>query len=462
MAAALPPSTAPPLLTRRSAAGLLPFHRARRGQYAAARHGGCCARRLLAAAATAGATRGLTRRATAVAAAQGRAQAGEGAEEGSLQMVLLSTAVAVCGSFEFGACVGYSAPAQAGIVSDIGLSNSQYGIFASVLTVGAMVGALTSGRLADTLGRKMTMWLAAIVGIFGWLAIYLAKVPVFISEIAPKDLRGGLAASNQGFQLPTSLEQQFRGAFWLSWANIGREKEFRASLQKLRGEKADISGEATGIIEYVESVRDLPKARIQDLFHRKNMYAVIVSKCYQINCAILLTKETFCNCSSPKLQGFLIPITLLGALLMDRSGRRTLLLVSSSGTFVGCFLTGLSFYFKAQGLYTQLVPTLALYGILAYYVAYSIGMGPVPWVIMSEIFSINMKGIAGSLVTLVSWVGSFVISYSFSFLMDWNSAGTFFLFSAASLVTVLFVARLVPETKGRTLEEIQESLMAVT
>ncbi|KAM0822419.1 hypothetical protein ACQ4PT_071503 [Festuca glaucescens] len=155
-----------------------------------------------------------------------------------------------------------------------------------------------------------------------------------------------------------------------------------------------------------------------------------------------------------------IPITLFGALLMDRSGRRALLLVSSSGTFLGCFLTGLSFYFKAQGLYTELVPTLALYGILAYYAAYSIGMGPVPWVIMSEIFSIDMKATAGSLVTLVSWIGSFAISYSFGFLMDWNSAGTFFLFSAASLVTVLFVARLVPETKGRTLEEIQESLKA--
>ncbi|XP_048536156.1 sugar transporter ERD6-like 16 isoform X2 [Triticum urartu] len=524
MAAALPPSTAPPLLTRRSAAGLLPFHRARRGQYAAARHGGCCARRLRAAAATAGATRGLTRRATAVAAAQGRAQAGEGAEEGSLQMVLLSTAVAVCGSFEFGTCVGYSAPAQAGIVSDIGLSNSQYGIFASVLTVGAMVGALTSGRLADTLGRKMTMRLAAIVGIFGWLAIYLAKgaamlclgrvllgyctgvlsyvVPVFISEIAPKDLRGGLAASNQLFICSGCSAAYIIGAT-ISWrflvvvglvpcafllvglpfipesprwlANIGKEKEFRASLQKLRGEKADISGEATGIIEYVESVQDLPKARIQDLFHRKNMYAVIVGvglKVFQqlggINALGFYTSYIFSSAGfSGKLGTTLIgiiqiPITLLGALLMDRSGRRTLLLVSSSGTFVGCFLTGLSFYFKAQGLYTQLVPTLALYGILAYYVAYSIGMGPVPWVIMSEIFSINMKGIAGSLVTLVSWVGSFVISYSFSFLMDWNSAGTFFLFSAASLVTVLFVARLVPETKGRTLEEIQESLMAVT
>jgi SP family sugar porter-like MFS transporter len=69
-----------------------------------------------------------------------------------------------------------------------------------------------------------------------------------------------------------------------------------------------------------------------------------------------------------------------------------------------------------------------------------------------------MKAIGGSLVTLVSWLGSFAISYSFSFLMDWSSAGTFFMFSAAGLVTILFVAKLVPETKGRTLEQIQDSL----
>ncbi|KAL6593788.1 hypothetical protein ACP70R_048689 [Stipagrostis hirtigluma subsp. patula] len=105
-----------------------------------------------------------------------------------------------------------------------------------------------------------------------------------------------------------------------------------------------------------------------------------------------------------------------------------------SRDFIGIF----RFPQGAQGLYSQLVPTLALCGILVYYAAYSVGMGPVPWVIMSEIFSIDMKAIAGSFVTL----------------------GTFFLFSAASLVTLLFVARLVPETKGRTLEEIQESLKA--
>uniref|UniRef100_A0A0D9VU99 Major facilitator superfamily (MFS) profile domain-containing protein n=1 Tax=Leersia perrieri TaxID=77586 RepID=A0A0D9VU99_9ORYZ len=337
----------------------------------------------------------------AVAAAQGQVDGaaapygGEAEGEGSLWMVFLATAVAVCGSFEFGTCVGYSAPAQAGIVSDFGLSNSEYGVFGSVLAIGAMLGALTSGSLVDNLGRKM--------------------VPVFISEIAPKDLRGGLASSNQ--------------------ANTGKVKDFHASLQKLRGENADISEEATGIREYIESLRSLPKAKVQDLFQRKNMYAVIVGvglMVFQqlggINALGFYTSYIFSSAGFSGKLGttligiFQIPITLFGALLMDKSGRRALLLVSASGTFLGCFLTGLSFYFKV------------------YYAAYSVGMGPVPWVIMSEIFSIEIKAIAGSLVTLVSWIGSFAISYSFSFLMDWNSAGTFFLFSAASFVTVLFVA----------------------
>uniref|UniRef100_A0A0E0GMQ1 Major facilitator superfamily (MFS) profile domain-containing protein n=1 Tax=Oryza nivara TaxID=4536 RepID=A0A0E0GMQ1_ORYNI len=342
-------------------------HRAASASAAARRRYACCALRPPAAA------RG------GAAAAQGQAGAAPhgGAGEGSLWMVFLATAVAVCGSFEFGTCVGYSAPAQAGIVNDFGLSNSEYGVFGSVLTIGAMIGALTSGRLADSLGRKTTMGLAAIIGIVGWFTIYFANgatmlylgrvllgyctgvlsyvVPVFISEIAPKDLRGGLASSNQLFICSGCSAAYIIGAL-LSWRSL-----------------------------------------------------VLVGL---VPCAFLL----------------------VGLLFIPESPRW---LVSASGTFLGCFLTGLSFYFKAQGVYAQLVPTLALYGI--------------------SIFSIEIKAIAGSLVTLVSWIGSFAISYSFNFLMDWNSAGTFFLFSAASLVTVLFVARLVPETKGKALEEIQES-----
>ncbi|KAL5219254.1 hypothetical protein ABZP36_019938 [Zizania latifolia] len=420
----------------------------------------------------------------------GPAAGGGGGRGGSLWMLMLSTAVAVCGSFEFGTCVGYSAPTQSGIVDEVGLSISE------------------------------TMRISAIICIFGWLSLHLAKgvimlyfgrillgystgvlsyvVPVFIAEIAPKNLRGGLATSNQLLICTGSSATYIIGAMvawrnlvlvgivpcallltgllfipesprWL--ANVGREKEFQTSLQMLRGEDADISEEAVEIKEYIESLRSFPKARVQDLFLSKNIYAVIVGVGLMIfqqlggingvgfYASYIFTSAGFSGKLGTILIGIIqIPITLFGAILMDKSGRRVLLMVSASGTFLGCFLTGISFYLKAQGLFPELVPALALTGILVYIAAYSIGMGPVPWVVMSEIFSIDMKAIGGSLVTLVSWLGSFAISYSFSFLMDWSSSGTFFVFSAASLITILFVATLVPETKGRTLEEIQDSL----
>ncbi|WOL06761.1 sugar transporter ERD6-like 16 [Canna indica] len=439
----------------------------------------------------------------------------------SVWMVLLCTVVAVCGSFEFGSCVGYSAPTQSGITKDIGLSISEYSVFGSILTIGAMIGAITSGHLADLIGRKRAMRMSAIVCSIGWLAIYFAKgtfllyfgrlcsgygigvlsyvVPVFIAEIAPKNLRGGLTTLNQllicsgdsvAFIIGTLVTWRtlvlvgfipclvlFLGLFFIPesprWlAKVGRQKEFTVTLQKLRGKDADTTQEATEIQEYVESLQTLPKAGIQDLFQIKYIRSLIVGvglMVFQqiggINGIGFYASEIFVSAgfSSGKLGTILmaciqVPITIVGAILMDRSGRIPLLMVSASGTFVGCFITGVSFYLKGQEMCMEWVPTLALCGILVYLGAFSIGMGAVPWVIMSEIFPLNMKGIGGSLVTLVNWFGSWAVSYAFNFLMGWSSAGTFFLFSAASVGTILFVAVVVPETKGRSLEEIQELL----
>jgi len=107
-----------------------------------------------------------------------------------------------------------------------------------------------------------------------------------------------------------------------------------------------------------------------------------------------------------------------------------------------------------------------------------------------QIFPIHVKGTAGSLVVLINWLGAWVVSYTFNFLMSWSSpgkhntlpqlvsklkffilisligniyllsfwAGTLFLYAGCSLLTILFVAKLVPETKGKTLEEIQACL----
>ncbi|XP_042516690.1 sugar transporter ERD6-like 16 [Macadamia integrifolia] len=435
-------------------------------------------------------------------------------------MVLLSTFVAVCGSFEFGSCVGFTAPTQNGIKDDLGLTLSQFSLFGSIVNIGAMIGAISSGKIADFLGRKATMRVSSVLCIAGWLAIYSSKgyalldlgrfctgygigvfsyvVPVFIAEIAPKDLRGGLATANQlmivlggsvAFVMGTILNWRtlaltgiipcivlLLGLFFVPesprWlAKVGHQKKFEVALQRLRGKDADISKEAYEIQDSIEALQKLPEATMLDLFQRSYLRSVIVGVGLMIfqqfgginGVGFYLTK-IFASAGFPSNVGIIlyaclqVPVTALGAILIDKAGRRPLLLISASGLFLGCTLTGISFYMKVHELSLQWVPLLVLTGIMIYIGSFSIGMGAVPWVIMSEIFPINVKGTAGSLVTLVNWFGAFVGSYTFNYLMSWSSYGTFFFYSVVCALAVLFVAKVVPETKGRTLEEIQTSM----
>ncbi|CAN0892692.1 Sugar transporter ERD6-like 7 [Linum grandiflorum] len=101
---------------------------------------------------------------------------------------------------------------------------------------------------------------------------------------------------------------------------------------------------------------------------------------------------------------------------------------------------------------------LAVTGLLLYVGSFSAGMGAVPWVIMSEIFPINIKGTAGGFATLVNWFGAWAVSYTYNFLMSWSSYGTFLLYAAVNALSIVFVIKLVPETKGRTLEQIQAAI----
>lgn len=438
-------------------------------------------------------------------------------------IVYLSTFVAICGSYEFGCCVGYSSPTQSAIREDLNLSIAQYSLFGSLLTFGAMIGAITSGPVADFIGRKGAMRLASAFCAAGWLAIYFAQgdlaldvgrlatgygmgvfsyvVPIFIAELAPKDLRGALTTLNQ-LMICTGGSTSFIIGTVITWrtlalidiipcglvllglplipesprwlANRKRLHEFQMALRRLRGSKADITAEAAEIQDYIETLHQLPKAKVLDLFQRRYLHAVIiglglmaVQQFGGINGVCFYTSSIFESAGFNPDVGTIsyavlqVIITALGATLIDRVGRKPLVMVSATGLVIGCGLAGLSFYFKEQGIALGAVPVLALVGIMVYVGSFSIGMGAVPWVVMSEIFPINIKGVAASLATLVNWFGAWACSFTFNFLMSWSSYGTFGLYAAINAVGLVFVMKVVPETKGRTLEQIQAAINVV-
>ncbi|CAL5204273.1 unnamed protein product [Lathyrus oleraceus] len=325
-------------------------------------------------------------------------------------MVYFTTFIVVCGSFEFGVCVGYSSPTQDAIRKDLSLSLAEYSLFGSILTFGAMIGAKTSGPIADLVGRKGAMRVSSAFCIAGWLVIYFSKgpvsldigrlatgygmgvfsyvVPVFIAEIAPKEHRGVLTTLNQ-FMIVIGGSTAFIFGTILSWralsiigliptvvlllglffipesprwlAKRGLTKDFVAALQILRGKDADISQEAKEIQDYITSLEKLAKPKVLDLFQKRYLRSLTIGVglmvCQQfggINGVGFYASSIFDLAGFPSATGTIlfailqIVITGVGAALIDKAGRKPLLLVSGSGLVTGSIFTAVAFYLKVH------------------------------------------------------------------------------------------------------------------
>jgi MFS family permease len=148
--------------------------------------------------------------------------------------------------------------------------------------------------------------------------------------------------------------------------------------------------------------------------------------------------------------------TIIAILLLDRLGRRVFLLVGTIGLTVALVVLGAFF---ASGTLQANASALALIALVVYIASFAMGLGPVFWLMISEIFPLEIRGPAMALCTIANWLFNFIVSFTFlSLTSAIGKQWTFWLYAIIGAIAVSFFFLRVPETKGRSLEQIQQDL----
>lgn len=141
--------------------------------------------------------------------------------------------------------------------------------------------------------------------------------------------------------------------------------------------------------------------------------------------------------------------TLVAVWVVDRVGRKPLLLIASIGMGASLCLMSLSLILNLQSL-------LVILFVLAYVASFAVAMGPIVWVVIAEIFPTRIRGRAMSIATVCLWIACFLVSLTFPWMLNHMAGYAFFVYALMCAVSFWFVRALVPETKGKTLEEIEK------
>ena len=444
----------------------------------------------------------------------------DGAGGQSLGYVFLLSAITAISGFLFGYNTAVINGVLLFLRRQFATSDLQAEIATSAVLVGALLGAAGASMVGDRYGRKKSLMFSAVlftisplaaaaansVALFsaarlvGGLAIGLASVltPVYIAEISPSKHRGALVSLNQlgivigilaaylaGWALSGLGEDSWRwmlavavvpsliffgGLFaipesprWL--IGRGRQSEASVTLARLIGDKA--AAEELRMIGPSTAEEQVSWSEVFSGDMRKRlavgMLLALFSQITGVNAVLyygsVIIREHFPAQSTGVVLASNVIIgtvnliaTLVAMAFIDRWGRRVILMTASGGMAVAlaCLVVGLN----VQGA----PPALMLVSILFYVAFFAFGMGPGPWLIISEIFPTKVRGRAASIATSVLWAGALLVTFTFLSLVNVAKLwGTFAVFGTCSLICFLYVWQAVPETKGRTLEQIQES-----
>lgn len=233
-------------------------------------------------------------------------------------------------------------------------------------------------------------------------------------------------------------------------------------------EKVNGKAKAEQVLGEIEETLQEEKGTIAELFAPGLRMAMIVgvmlalfSQITGINAIIYYAPEIFkkvgFGTDSAMLQTVIIGVTnviftFVAIKFIDRAGRRTLLLWGVSGMIICLAGIGTLFYFESNS-----GPWLLLF-ILGFMASFASSLGPIPWVLISEIFPTKTRGIAMSFVIFVLWIGVVLITqFTPVLLAEIGGAFTFWVFSFNAVILLIFTYKLIPETKGKTLEEIEKS-----
>ena len=247
---------------------------------------------------------------------------------------------------------------------------------------------------------------------------------------------------------------------WLIQA--GREDEARKTLERIGG--PDYTNAEVAAVKEVLSQEE---GSFKELFSKDYrlpltiaMFIMAASQFSGINVVMYYSTDIFKAATGDANAAFtssmwigLVNVfaTFIAIMFVDKAGRKPLLLFGNAVQVIGLVMVG---YIYSVNPHSKML----LGGVITYTAAFAMAMGPIPWILCSEIFPAKLRGRAMSVSTFAIWVACYLVSQTFPIMLKtFGSTKTFYFYAACSLATFLFVLVRIPETKGRSLEEIEKS-----